>query len=472
MMNSKALLSFILVAFSIQLSAQDTYKLDFKIKGLQDSIIYLSNYYGGGQYYKDTAIVKDGSFTFTGNKPLKEGMYSLVANNRRYFDFFVDKQKFSMSTDTANMIQNMKIQGSPENALFYEYMNYLTSQQKLMANYRIQAKDSTLSKKEKAKIETKMTDLDKEVNSYRSEFFAKNKEAFTVKFLLAMEYPEVPEAPKNKKGEIDSSFAYHYTKAHLFDHIDFNDERFLNSPAYNEKMEYYISKLTPQIPDSIIVAGDYLLKKATNPEIFRYTLSYITSTYEKSDYIGMDAIFVHMARKYYLAGKADWVNEKQLKKIEERTDALEPLLIGKKAPNIIVKDPSQQKYLQLYDLKSKYVIVYIWSPDCGHCKKSTPVLKKIYDKYKGEGLEVFAVGNDFENEKWLEYIKDNNLDWINGSDGGEFTSNFRHLYDVYSTPQTYLLDKDKKILIKKIEVEALDDYIEQLIKQDKKIDGK
>jgi thiol-disulfide isomerase/thioredoxin len=471
-MNSKALLSFILVAFSLQLSAQDAYKLDFKIKGLQDSIMYLSNYYGGGQYYKDTAVVQNGSFSFTGNKPLKEGMYSLVANNSRYFDFFVDNQKFSMSTDTANMIENMKIEGSPENSLFYEYMNFLTDKQKLMGNYRTQSQNESLSKKEKEKIEKQMTDLDKEVNDYRSTFFEKNKDAFTVMFLQAMEFPVVPEAPKNKMGEVDSSFAYHYTKAHLFDHIDFNDERFLNSPAYNEKMEYYITKLTPQIPDSIIVAGDYLLSKATNPEIFRYTLSYITSTYEKSDYIGMDAIFVHMARKYYLAGKADWVSDKQIKKIKERADALEPLLIGKKAPNIIVKDPSQEKYLQLYDLKAKYVIVYIWSPDCGHCKKSTPVLKKIYDKYKSEGLEVFAVGNDFENEKWLEYIKDNNLDWINGSDGGEFTSNFRHLYDVYSTPQTYLLDKDKKILIKKIEVEALDAYIEQLIKMETEVDGK
>ncbi|NBG65546.1 TlpA family protein disulfide reductase [Acidiluteibacter ferrifornacis] len=472
MMNSKSLLTFILVALSVQLFAQDAYRLTFKIKGIQDSIIYLSNYYGGGQYYKDTAVVNNGEFTFTGKKPLKEGMYSIVANNSRFFDFFVDRQNFSMTTDTADMIKNMKIIGSPENTLFYEYMNYLTGQQKLMASYRAAEKDTNSSKKEKEKLEKQMTELNKEVNDYRKNFFEKNKESFTAKFLQAMEYPDVPEAPKNKKGEIDSSFAYYYTKAHLFDHIDFNDERFLNSPAYNDKMEYYITKLTPQIPDSIIVAGDYLLSRATNPEIFRYTLSYITSTYEKSEYIGMDAIFVHMARKYYLAGKADWVTDKQIKKIKERADALEPLLIGKKAPNIIVKDPSQQKYLQLYDVNAKYTIVYIWSPDCGHCKKSTPVLKKIYDKYKTQGLEVFAVGNDFENETWLKYIEDNNLDWINGSDGGDFTSNFRHLYDVYSTPQTYLLDEEKKILIKKIEVEALDDYIGILIEQDKKANGK
>ena len=117
MMNSKSLLTFILVALSVQLFAQDAYRLTFKIKGIQDSIIYLSNYYGGGQYYKDTAVVNNGEFTFTGKKPLKEGMYSIVANNSRFFDFFVDRQNFSMTTDTADMIKNMKIIGSPENTL-------------------------------------------------------------------------------------------------------------------------------------------------------------------------------------------------------------------------------------------------------------------------------------------------------------------------------------------------------------------
>src|SRR5690606_37778877 len=95
----------------------------------------------------------------------------------------------------------------------------------------------------------------------------------------------------------------------------------------------------------------------------------------------------------------------------------EPLLIGKKAPNIIVKDTAQEKTLRLYDVEAKYTIVYIWSPECGHCKVTTPELLEIYHKNKDKGVEVFAVGNEFENEAWLEYIRKNNLDWINGSDG-------------------------------------------------------
>lgn len=460
----RSILLVLISILSIPLIAQPEYKLDFKVNGLSDGQIFLANYYGSGQYYKDTAMVVDGAFSFTGDESLKEGMYSIVKDNGRLIDLFVDRQQFSMQTDTSGLIKNMKITGSPENTLFFEYMNYLSSQQELMQDLKANL-ENTEKKKDKERIKKEIENLDLTVNEYRANFFKKNKESFTVKFLQAMEFPKIPESPKLKNGEVDSLFPYRYTKAHLFDHIDFSDERFINSPAYHDKLEYYITKLTPQIPDSINAAADYLLEKATNPEIFRYTLSYITSTYEKSEYIGMDAVFVHMARNYYLNGKADWISENQLKKVKERADALEPLLIGKKAPNIIVKDTSQSKYLQLYDVKAKFTIVYIWSPECGHCKKATPKLKKLYDKYKNDGVKVFAVGNDFENEKWIDFIKKNKLDFINGSDGGEFTSNFRSLYDVYSTPQTYLLDADKKILVKKIEIEELDKVIDQLLKE-------
>jgi thiol-disulfide isomerase/thioredoxin len=134
--------------------------------------------------------------------------------------------------------------------------------------------------------------------------------------------------------------------------------------------------------------------------------------------------------------------------------------LGKKAPNIIVKDTAMERFIQLYDVEAKFTIVYIWSPDCGHCKKATPKLKEVYDRYKDKGVEVFAVGSEFENEAWKQFIIDFDLNWINGSDGGDFRSNFRTLYDVYSTPQTYLLDENKEILAKKMSVESLENMLE------------
>ena len=49
-------------------------------------------------------------------------------------------------------------------------------------------------------------------------------------------------------------------------------------------------------------------------------------------------------------------------------------------------------------------------------------------------------------------------DFINVSDTDNKT-NFRVFYDIYSTPVLYLLDKDKKILAKRLDIYNLKKYL-------------
>lgn len=182
--------------------------------------------------------------------------------------------------------------------------------------------------------------------------------------------------------------------------------------------------------------------------------------------MGMDGVFVHLGKNYFMKGFAkEWFTDKQLEKLSERVIALDPLLIGKKAPNIVVKDTAQKKFLELYAVEADFTVVYIWSPTCGHCKTSTPKLKTLYDKVKDKGVEVFAVGSEYENEEWKEFIIKHELNFLNGSDGETMQSNFRNSYDVFSTPQTYLLDKDKNILSKKMSIESLEQILEYYIEE-------
>mgnify|MGYP003641292272 FL=1 len=318
--------------------------------------------------------------------------------------------------------------------------------------------------------EARQKELDEEVKAYIKLLHENHSGTLTSNFIKALSVPQVPEPPKNEDGSIDSSFSFRYYKNHFFDDLDFTDQRLLRTSVYHEKIMTYLNKLTYQIPDSIIKSVDVVLKNAIkNDELFKYTLNNLTSKYERSEQMGIDAVFVHLAKNYYMKGMADeWFSKEQLKKLSERANALEPLLIGKKAPNIVVKDTAQKKFLQLYEVESPFTIVYIWSPDCGHCKISTPELKKVYDEYKSKGVEVFGVNNEFENKDWIKFINKHQLDWINGSDGGDYRSNFRTLYDVYSTPQTYVLDKDKKIIAKKIPIESLGNVLDFYIKQAEK----
>lgn len=109
--------------------AQNGYQIKGNIKGIKPEPLTLAHYFGYGQYIvKDTAVADaGGNLTFSGDKPLPEGLYMLLMpNKRRFADFVIGKeQNFTFSTDTANVIGNMKIEGSPDSERFYKYQKQL-----------------------------------------------------------------------------------------------------------------------------------------------------------------------------------------------------------------------------------------------------------------------------------------------------------------------------------------------------------
>ncbi len=59
----------------------------------------------------------------------------------------------------------------------------------------------------------------------------------------------------------------------------------------------------------------------------------------------------------------------------------------------------------MYELKANYTILYFWDSGCGHCKKVTPKLLDFYAEYKDKGVEVYAIGTEFETEDWKKYVR-------------------------------------------------------------------
>jgi thiol-disulfide isomerase/thioredoxin len=120
-----------------------------------------------------------------------------------------------------------------------------------------------------------------------------------------------------------------------------------------------------------------------------------------------------------------------------------------------------------------YTVIYIWDPDCGHCKKENPKVVEFNERFLDKGVKVFAVGNPYENEEWIEYLREHpemgNL--INVSDSPKHPDYFRTYYDVHSTPVTLLLDKDKKIIAKKVGIEQLEQILEREMEKNKKKKG-
>ena len=276
-----------------------------------------------------------------------------------------------------------------------------------------------------------------------------------------MQEPEVPEAPKDDKGNItDSTFQFRYYKSHYLEYLDFSDERLLRTPIFQNKIKTYTQQLTVPFPDSIIVSIDTIIEKSRgNKEVFKYCVATLANYYETSNIMGYDKVFVHIAEKYYLSDEAYWVDSTLRAKIHERVEKIKPNILGELAHDLAMPDTALKMH-SLHGIKAKYTILVFWDPTCSHCKVEVPKLCQYYDsvKTKGVSLEVFSVGIESDIELWKKFIRDNKLDWINVSDLYNQT-NFRKYYDIYSTPVIYLLDDKKHIIAKRLDTEKIRDFI-------------
>jgi thiol-disulfide isomerase/thioredoxin len=443
------------------------YDIKITVKNLSNTKLILAYYYGDKQYVKDTFEL-DGSGTcnIKADTVLPAGIYLAVFPKlgNKYFEFVVNEQRFSLTTDTSDLANNVKVSGSEENTLFYEDMRFLSSKRKegdaLNAAYRSE-KDT----KAKEEIRQKLLKIDTLVTTKRLLIIKEHPNTLYSHIIKAMEPVKPKEAPRDAVGRltVDSNWVWRDYKNRYWDNVDLSDDRLIRTPVFHNKLKEFYTRTIIQVPDSIINDGDALLKKMSpKGELFKYSLVYMLNEMAKSKIMGFDAVYVHLVKNYYGKGLTPWVDSVQLFKIVDRGRILEPLLIGKQARNIQLTDSTLKTVKSLYDIKSRFTVLCFWDPDCGHCKKEVPKLAEIYHKLKKDGidLEIYApaIMSIEEMKKWTDFIKEHNLDWINVADPYR-QNNFRFEWDIQTTPQLYILDKDKKIKAKRIGADQIEDFL-------------
>lgn len=473
-MRKNILITFIILTTSVlNCLLSQNYNIDIHIKNLEDSTVYLGYYYGDKQYAKDTLTLdKNGKGSFQGNDTLKGGIYFILVPGNMFFEIVIDTDReFSLSTtydgDPGSLTKQLNSKGSKDMDLYLNYQKFMTHQGELAMKLREKLKDS----KDEVANEKIKDSLQLLHNKVKDMWFTIEKEhpkSLLTSILLCNKEIEIPDPPKDENGNIiDSSFQYNYYKKHFFDYIDFSDERLLRTQFYHPKIERYFEKLIIPMPDSVIKESSRLLEKASaNEEVFKYTLQLLFNKYNNSNIMGMDKVFVFFAETYYLNGKAQWADSAWLEKVEKRVLDIKPNLIGTKAQEIRLLSP-EDELISLQLIRAEFTILFFYEPNCGHCKKATPKMKELSDKFWEKGVEVLGVYTQFDKEEWLKFIKEQELDnWINGWDPYN-QSNFRHFYDIKSTPSIYLLDKEKNIIGKRIDAETVEKILDDEFKKRK-----
>jgi hypothetical protein len=136
-------------------------------------------------------------------------------------------------------------------------------------------------------------------------------------------------------GKYDSLFAYRYYKAHYWDGVSFSDGRLVRTPFFEAKLEKYYKELVVPQPDSIKQEVDHmLLYSRSSPEMFKFLLVHFVQKYINPEYMGQDAVFVHLFEKYINTGQAEFFTQQYKDFMFKRAYSLMANLIGQPAANL------------------------------------------------------------------------------------------------------------------------------------------
>lgn len=514
----KRLITLLLLVgiFGIQIYAQG-YKIEVKINGISNQDIILGHHKAtsGGLIPDDTVTTNNkGYAVFEGKKTLREGMYFFFLPNKTYFDFIVGAdQVLSIENDTLDLLANMKVRGSEENQIFSDYHKFLIDKNAEMTTLNEQYQTETDPDK-KAELETKIKNISTEFDDYYNQITTDYPDLFFTTFLKATKDVKVPPTITDKTAQ------YHYYKAHYFDNFDVGDPRLLYTPIYQNKVETYLDRLVAPHPDSLIEALDFVIDKSRNDSIlFQHNLIFLFNKYARSQLMIAENMYVHLADIYVQDAywstdsfKVELINKTQRKKNcligniakdlhmfvvpkdSAQIDLLRPPLQDMKDQGLEIERDNSRPFadkvpdlsaliaeyttnfnedIYLHNVSSKYTILWFMSPDCSHCITETPELYKLFvNELKAHDVTVWCVLLEANTDnwakftglftKWYNFINTHDMydeNWYNVFNPFE---KHRFNYDISSSPVLYLLDKDKKIIAKKIGYEQAADIIKRM----------
>jgi hypothetical protein len=117
----------------------------------------------------------------------------------------------------------------------------------------------------------------------------------------------------------------------------------------------------------------------------------------------------------------------------------------------------------LYGVNAEYTLLFINNPGCHACRETIEALKQApnINRYEAGGrLKILSVYPDEDQGEWLKYIDEFPQNWIRAYDRNLHIKT-KSLYDLKAIPTLYLLDRQKKVLLKDTTVPVIEQYLQR-----------
>ena len=221
-------------------------------------------------------------------------------------------------------------------------------------------------------------------------------------------------------------------KPDFWDGIEAFDGPTDENPVLAAQIDFYFDKLVSPLPDSITLEINRLIRRTeSNTNLRDFILWHLLEKYEHPEYMSQDQVFVWLYDQYFSKLEINDLHETNLAMIQEKAERLRRLALFNVAPDIRLGDT-----LVLQSIESEYTVLFFYDHSCEVCIEE-----------KRELDSVCAT---------LPYIMVLPIDL-----NMESTTNLSELlaifdtYDIESKPLIYVLDKNKRIIAKKIQAKQI-----------------
>ncbi|MDR0749809.1 MAG: DUF5106 domain-containing protein [Tannerellaceae bacterium] len=251
-----------------------------------------------------------------------------------------------------------------------------------------------------------------------------------------------------------------YLARHYWDNFDFADTAYIHLPEITEQaLVDYIDVLF-LVPDAVSSAAikDMLEKAAVEPVMF----TYFTNLYEKYLYdpnspMRNDGLYIPVLEAMLACPIiTEKIRPAHLLELARKNR------VGEKAADFTYT-LANGKNETLHAIRSDYTLLFFYNPGCHTCKEIMEQLASslsVNYMMQEKRLTIVAVYPDEDLAEWNMYLTQVPGEWVNAYDKGAKVQN-EEIYDLKAIPALYLLDKDKRVILKDTTFEQVENYFRQ-----------
>lgn len=273
----------------------------------------------------------------------------------------------------------------------------------------------------------------------------------TIKAIKMPAIPQMMTAPEQRAD---------FLAKHYWDNVNFADTNYIHHPDITEQAWADYCDLLNHVPLS--TAQEAIKKTIARTETEKKVFDYITGLADKYLY---DPNSPLRNEEFYIPVLEAMISSSVLTETEKirpqaRIEMAYKNRVDTKAIDFTYTLESGAQST-LYKIKSQYTVLFINNPGCHACTeniealKDSPIINELIQKKQ---LVVIALYPDEELDEWRRHRDEFPQEWINGYDKS-LTIKTQNLYDLKAVPTLYLLDANKKVLLKDATVQAITQYL-------------